>query len=103
MDNTNKLIEKWNKNIEALVREDKIAKEKGVLVGRYIKEQYADGYALYKITKETKYKVTIEVVKNVGDDWEIPYWGEKSIISKKYALDNILRRDGLEELFGGKK
>lgn len=97
------LIKVWENNWKILIGEDIIAKQKGVLVGRYIKEQYADGYAFYKITKEIKKKVMIEVVKNIGDDWVIPYWGEKKVIDKEYALHSITGREALEKIFGGKQ
>ena len=90
---------KWDKNDKALVKEDRKAKEKGCLVGRYIQEPFADGYAFYKIVKENKKTVVIEVIKNLGDDWVIPYWGEKTTIDKRYAIMSVEWRDKAEKIF----
>jgi uncharacterized protein YutD len=68
-------MERIKKNIAKLEENDRKAAEKGSLIGRYIQESYADGYAYYVITKVKKNTVTIKSVKGIGDDWEIPYWG----------------------------
>lgn len=89
----------WAKNFKKLEAQDLIARAKGQLVGRYIQEPYADGYAYYVITKETKTKVHLKVVSDIGDDWVIPYWGNGAMMDKSYAMNNIQRRDSLKELF----
>lgn len=98
----NNVIEIWDKNFKALMECDKKAKKEGVLVGRYIKEQVCDGYAFYKVVKESKKKVTISKVSGIGDDWCINYWGNEAQIDKKYAIQNITQRDNLEKLFSKK-
>ena len=84
--------ENWDK----IVSEDKAAKDDGKLVGRYIKEQIADGFAIYQIVRENKQTVRIKVVTGIGDDWIIPYWGEEAAIDKAYAQGNIEWRDHMD-------
>lgn len=100
-------VSKWLKeaddNFKALEEQDKKARRSGTLVGRYIQEQYADGYAFYVITKENKKSVRIHVVSGLGDDWVIPYWGEETSVDKQYALQSIQYRDNLKRIFANKK
>lgn len=97
------IIEKWNANFRALEAEDAEARRNGTLVGRYIKEPIADGYAFYKIVKENKATVKIQVVTDIGDDWRVPYWGNSTTIPKSYAIKSIGMEDKLAELFSRKK
>ena len=101
--NTNDLIKTWEDNFQKVLDEDIKAKNDGKLVGRFIREPYADGYAFYKITKENKRTVTIEVIKGIGDDWVIPYWSEKARIDKEFVLAKIDFRDSLDNLFKDKE
>lgn len=89
--------ENWNK----LFKKDQELKEKGELVGRFIQESYADGFAVYTIKTIKGKKALIQVVTGIGDDWRIPYWGDKALIDLKYAVQNIERRDTLNKLFEG--
>ena len=95
---TKSFDDNWNK----LVAQDKEAKEKGEMLGRYITHPYADGCATYLITKINQKSVVIEVCVGLGDDWVLPAWGVKTSIPKKLAFSFLDRRDGLAELFGGK-
>jgi hypothetical protein len=88
-------------NWRRLKEKDAQAKARGTLVGRYIKEPYADGYAVYEITRANPKSVHIKVVRGIGDDWEIPYWGSEATIKRSYAEENIRRREVLERLFSG--
>ena len=90
-----------DKNFKNLVEIDLKSKESGTLVGRLIKEPFADGYAFYQITKETKNKCKIRVCTGIGDDWIIPYWGAESTIDKDYIVKSITINDKLNMLFGG--
>jgi len=94
-------LKQADKNFEALQEQDRQAKEAGILVGRFIQEQFADGYAYYVVTKENKKMVRINAVSGMGDDWRIPYWGEETNIEKSYLLDSISRREDLAKLFQG--
>lgn len=97
------IVEKWNANFRAMEAEDAEARKYGRLVGRYIKEQIADGYAYYKIVKENKATVKIQVVRDIGDDWTVPYWGESTTIPKKYVLRGLEMLDKIDELFARKR
>lgn len=93
------VIQKWKENMQKVYDMDAEAKAKGELKGRYISEQYADGYAIYQIVKENKASVLIQVVTEIGDDWVIPYWGESTTIPKEYAVNHVARREAMAELF----
>jgi muramoyltetrapeptide carboxypeptidase LdcA involved in peptidoglycan recycling len=95
----NDYIKKINENWKNLYITDKAAKEKGILIGRYIKERHNDGYAIYQIIKVTAKKVKIKVITGIGDDWTIPYWGKKASVDKTYAQSNIETRDRQSKLF----
>jgi len=97
--NGDELVAKWDRNFANLSEADKEAKEKGQLVGRYLAEPYADGRAYYRVVKEGAKTVVIEVVTGIGDDWIIPYWGERAVIKKEYAIQSIARRDALDKIF----
>lgn len=97
----NKFLEECATNMKKITNKDEKAKAEGKLVGRYIAESFADGQAIYVITKELEVWVEIKVCTGIGDDWVIPYWGEKARIDKAYALRNINRRDSIEKLFKG--
>ena len=82
-------------NLLQLSKIDNEAREAGELIGRFIQEPYADGYAYYQIVEEDKQKnnVLIMSCKQLGDDWVIPYWGDKTWIDKDYAEGSIKFRD----------
>jgi hypothetical protein len=96
-------LAKWLKERERLYdeleKQDRIIKQAGGIVGRYISEVECDGYAIYIITREYKTKVKIEHWPG-SEDYYVPYWGEKATIDKSYAIDSLKSRDGLNELFG---
>lgn len=81
--------QQWDANRQVLEEQDRKAKEQGTLVGRLIREAYADSYACYVVIKENKKTVRIKVTKGVGDDWIIPYWGEETTIDKDYAIKHL--------------
>lgn len=96
-------LKECDKNFNKLEEEDTAAKKKKQLVGRYVSQPWADGRAYYQIVKENKKTVKMEVVTGIGDDWVIPYWGESPTIDKKFAIDEIYRRDELEKMFPKRK
>ncbi len=96
LEKTNKTI---NDNFGQLVDLDKEANKRGDLVGRFIKEAIDDGFAYYQIVKENKRIVHIEVCDQLGDDWVIPYWGEKASIDKDYAIAMLRFRDKIRGYF----
>lgn len=91
--NIDYLMTTWKKNREKLDLDDKIAKEKGRLIDRYIEEPYADGYAVYKIIKKNKKTVRIQAVVGVGDSYVIPAWGEEANVPIDYILNKLAKRD----------
>jgi hypothetical protein len=98
-----KHFDHFDANFKKLVAQDEKAKDEDKLVGRYIQEQIADGYAYYVIVRENKRTVRIRHATGLGDDWMIPYWGEEASIDKSYALQRIDWRDGLDALFSKAK
>jgi hypothetical protein len=90
-------IKMMNDNFARLQECDNKAKERATLVGRFIQEPFADGYATYQIIKENKSTVRIRVCTGLGDDWVIPYWGEEATIEKSFALEHIQRRERMAE------
>ena len=89
----------WRANFGKLRSCDEQAKNAGVLVGRYISHPFADGRAYYQIVKENRLKVTIKVCTGLGDDWELPAWGEECEINRSLAEEFIEQREGLERIF----
>ena len=97
--NTEQILKQHDNNWKKLYKKDQTLKGKGELIGRYIQESYADGYAIYTLEKIKGKKGLIRVVTDIGDDWRIPYWGDKAWIDLEYAKMSIERRDKLDELF----
>lgn len=95
-------LDRMNENEKQLNDRDEAAKAKGDLKGRYIREGYADGYAIYEIIRVNKKSVRIRVVTGIGDDWRIPYWGDETTIPLEYALQNIKQRDFWSDLAAAK-
>jgi len=93
------MYENWESNKKKVEEKDEVAKKEGLLVGRYIKEPSADGFAVYEIIRENKKSVRIRVVTGIGDDWILPMWGEEATVNKDYATLNIQRRDAMKALF----
>jgi hypothetical protein len=87
-------------NYDAMVAKDKAAAEKGTLLGRYLNIQIADGYAYYEITKVNKKSCRVRVIRNIGDDWVIPYIGEEGSVPMDYVQQVIRRRENHAKLFG---
>ena len=94
---SNAFLDMIDKNWKKLEKKDQESKKKGKLVGRFITEPYADGSAVYKIVSESGDKVRIKVVRNIGDDWEIPYWGEETTIKKSYVLEKLHQKDAMNK------
>jgi len=84
---------------QAMEDKDAAAKKRGGLVGRYLQEPHADGYAYYEIISETPRTVQVRVITGLGDDWRIPQWGDGGSISKKYAVGRLAQRDRMELIF----
>ncbi len=88
---------------DALQAGDAKALAEGRLTGRYLQEPYADGHAYYRITRTYRRSVTIERCTGLGDDWTIPYWGEKATIDRAYAEERLAQRDRITALFAARR
>lgn len=92
-------IKKMDEAHAKMVAKDSQAKVRGTLLGRYINEPYADGYALYEIVKVNTKTVRIKWL-DIYDGWTIPYWGKEATIDRAYAEKNLGYRDALADIFG---
>jgi len=98
---SNELFElncEWDRNYDIMVAKDEKAKREGKLVGRFVREAYADGYAYYEIVSENKNTLRIKSIKGLGDDWTIPYWGDEANVEKDYVVSKIELEDRLAKL-----
>ena len=94
-----KMLAEHAKNWKTLEETDAASRASKQLVGRFIQEPFADSYAVYKITKENKKTVRVEVVTGIGDDWALPYWGAEATVDKAYIMQKINQREMLAKLF----
>jgi hypothetical protein len=92
-------LKQYAENFARLRECDRLAKEAGQLVGRYIEHPFADGAAVYQVVREYKKTVVIQVCSGLGDDWVLPAWGARATVDKDLVLGFIKRRESLEELF----
>jgi hypothetical protein len=82
------IFDAHDKKLRDIVAADQEAKAMGQLVGRFYREQIADGYAFYVITKENKTKCKLVVVTGLG--WQerssLEYWapGPNGPVIQKY-------------------
>lgn len=67
----------------------------------YLSFPYADSASLYQITSLNTKTATIQSVTGIGDDWEA--FGKKASLDLGTVLDNLSRRDRLNELFESRK
>ena len=90
-------IKKLEQAYDNMAAKDYAARKKGTLLGRYINEQYADGYAYYEIVKVNTKTVRIRWL-DIWDGWTIPFWGKEANISREYAEQRVGGRDRLNDL-----
>lgn len=81
---------------------DEEARLNDQLLYRFLYEQYADGYAVYQIIRVNKTSCRVRVCVEIGDDWEIPYWGQETTIPLDYARESISRRDYFNARFAAR-
>jgi len=88
---------------EEMKSKDATAKQNGELVGRYIREQVADGYAFYEIIKVNKTTVQIKWLEEASTcgDYIVPMWGTQATISRNYAEQSMKQIEALARIFGG--
>ena len=78
---------------------DQKAKKDGKLLGRMVRFQYADGYAVYQISEVQKNKVRLLHVTGLGDDWNYPGVADGDFYDRKLAEEQIRHRDVFDEKF----
>ena len=101
---TDRAIQTLDENWKRLREYDQEAKSRGSLVGRYIREPFADGFAVYEIVRENKTTVRIKRLSDIcADEWSIPYWGEETSIKKEYAIQMVNGRDAWEDMMNGRE
>ena len=88
-EDSDQAVKTMDNNLKRLKDIDNKAYLEGKLLWRVLQEGYADGYAYYQITKVNKKTVRVEVCTGIGDDWVLPYWGEKATIPKEYVEKRI--------------
>ena len=94
------VADKQQKGYQAILdKQDADAKASGTLVGRMIREQIADGFAVYVILKENKTTVRVGVVSGIDDDWVIPNIGREGSLSKDYVINKLESEEALSKLF----
>jgi hypothetical protein len=94
--------DKMQENFRTLERLDAEAKAQGQVLGRYVRQPYADGYAYYQVTAINGTRATVEVVGGIGDDWVLPNWGQKSTTTLAVVEKMVGSRDALARLFAKK-
>ena len=97
----------WIKQMEAefaaMQAVDASARAKGELVGRYVQEQIADGYAYYVVVAETDMQMVKVEHKDIFDGWSVPMIESMNgIVPVKYVKENIARRDAWSDVFASR-
>ena len=96
---TESLTDRMERGYNDMVARDKEAKEEGTLIGRYLKERAADGYAFYQIVGEDSHGLQVERL-DIYDGWSVPmYEGMSNCFPKHYAEQNIAARESIEGMF----
>jgi len=93
------LMEQQGNLIEEI---EKVAKRNNTILGRLIRFPFADGYAIYVITKVNKKTVRVAWI-DYGDGWMDRRLGRGGLLDIDYAMKEIKGEDALKELFSGKQ
>lgn len=91
-------LRRWDLNCEQVEKIDEEAKKTGSILHRFIYEPYADGKAVYQVVKLNKKTVRLKVVKGIGDDWVLPWWGEEILLVRSLIEEKIRDKDNLYSL-----
>jgi hypothetical protein len=81
---------------------NELARKNCTILGREIKFQMADSYAVYVITKVNKKSVQVSWI-NWCDGWVDDRLGRQGTLDINYAMQQVRREDALQQLFGQKK
>ena len=79
-----------------------LARANSTLLGRTVRFQMADSYALYVVTKVNKNSVRLTWVKYC-DGWQDGRIGYESNIDINYVTQEVKREDALARMFAEKK
>jgi hypothetical protein len=80
---------------------NELARKNCTILGREIKFQMADSYAVYVITKVNKKTVQVNWI-NWCDGWVDNRLGRQGTLDTNYAMQQVRREDALQQLFGKK-
>ena len=97
------LSDQMEHSYDQMVARDAEAKAEGTIVGRYLKERAADGYAFYEvIAVNGDDSLQIECL-DIYDCWSVPmYESMADCFPRNYAEGNIAARESTEALFNKK-
>lgn len=94
------VIDQMQADYDAMVANDQAAKNDGELVGRFVQEQIADGYAYYVVVAETDMQMVKLEHMHIYDGWSVPMIESMDgIVPLKYVKENIAYRDNMDEIF----
>ena len=97
---TKDIMAELDKDFNKMEAKDKAAKESGTLIGRYIAEPHADGYAHYEITHVYGDGTVRLKHLQIYDAWRSPLIEEmKHSFPLSYVLKNLKARDGIAAIF----
>lgn len=96
------LTERMDRAYNEMVARDVAAKAEGVIIGRYLTERAADGYAYYEIIGVDGKNNTLQLEHlDIYDGWTVPmYEGLIDCFPLHYATQNLEARDTSHSTFG---
>lgn len=91
---------RMDREYQEMITQDESARDSSQLIGRYLKERAADGFAYYIIDgRNADGSLRLEHVA-IYDGYTIPmYEGMIDCFPRQYALKNITAREEMETLF----
>ena len=90
------------KQDELMSEINELARKNCTILGREIKFQMADSYAVYVVTKVNKNTAQVTWV-NWCDGWVDDRLGRQGNLDINYVMQQVKREDALQQLFGQKK
>lgn len=86
--------QRMDREYKKMIARDKAARDADTLVGRYLKERAADGYAFYTIEAINDDGSLVVENAEIYDGWTVPiYDGLSDCFPRAYALQNLAVRD----------
>lgn len=98
---TESLVDRMERSYNEMAAADAEAKAEGTIIGRYLQEPAADGYAYYQIIAVDGKNNTLQLEHlDIYDGWSVAmYEGMIDCFPMTYALQNIEHRDGMAAMF----